>query len=247
MELRIEMERSVLFDGLAPAAGVRKAVYEVRGSDVALFAMWDKKVRQSVKSVSALSTHVAVLDVADPQAIAGVEQDAPTEACSTASTLVPSEHPTIEKLVAKLLEADLGDEFRHAKSLFLAKRLSEIVTPTPLSANVVKAVDTARVLEGDFIAQSLLLTTVLRNQGIPARVASGLKVDPADRKLKFYMWTEAWQGEQWLPIDAVTGLIAGLDCLKMFDSDLSEDNPYSAILPVFENMQHIQVKLLETE
>ena len=81
---------------------------------------------------------------------------------------------------------------------------------------------------------ALLLTALLRNRGIPAKVAYGIQANESKQSAGYYMWVEAWVGERWLSIDAMTGRAVGLNCLKMKDSSLPGDNAYPLINPILE-------------
>lgn len=107
---------------------------------------------------------------------------------------------------------------------------------------------TIRDTQADCVEQAILLTALLRSQQIPARVASGLAIDPENKNLmRFKMWTEAWLSNRWIPLDATTGQVVGADHVKMKDSDLADDNPYKAILPVMQELNGLELKVVSQE
>lgn len=250
MELGSKLGKTAIFYGLAPAEKDKTAVYMVEGSKIDLYAMWDKKVRQVVKSISALSSQVTVADVTNSQAIAEIPQDEPTELHLGSSKLVNSDHTYIEELAAELFgEKVQPSESQAAKAervLKLTKSVATAISELPETASISSSIYTARKRKGNNTAKAILLTALLRNRGIPTRLASGMKVDGSASRLKYYLWPEAWIGSRWLPMDASEGKVAGPGCLKMLDTALEGNNPYTSILPVYGAMDNIKVTLTES-
>ena len=100
--------------------------------------------------------------------------------------------------------AELGDGIR--SSWALAKKTAlwvhenteyEISVPDPVAC-----LETGK---GDSAAQSLLLASLLRAGGIPARIVGGLLYN--GEKFGKHSWVEAWMGDVagWIPLDPATG------------------------------------------
>lgn len=241
--LKTLLGQSVVFQG-NPPPNSKTAAYAVDGSNMDLYAAWSKNVRQSVKSVSALRSEVTVLDVSDAKAMSQIEPLPPEEEDLEASTQIPAQHPAIQDLAVELAS---GATQPRPLALALTQGVQRKLKKTDFEAGIATALETARRREGDCTEHAMLLVALLRNRGIPARVASGLKIDEGVSRLVFHMWTEAWVDDRWLPLDAMTGGIAGVDCLKMSDSSLAGENPYPEVFAVFDKMPHFQVELLRSE
>jgi hypothetical protein len=85
------------------------------------------------------------------------------------------------------------------------------------------ATEAAKSREGDCSEFAVLLAAMLRANKIPARIAVGLVYLEHSQAIGFHMWTEAYLGGRWIPLDATLadGGI-GPDHLKIGDTALAE-------------------------
>ena len=233
------LDRYAEFSGDPPSASDKLASYRVESTNFNIFSLWSSNVRQQVKSLTALSARVRVNDVSDSEVMKTIESEPPTADYSEASQLIPSDHPTIEDLATRLAQDAKTDSEKVVK---LTQSVSQLFKATVFSASVKSPVETVRHMYGNTAELSMLLTALIRNRGIPARVASGLRIDRSKNACVFHMWTEAWLDGRWIPVDPITGVITGIDCLKMSDTSMKATNPYDAILPVFERINMIRVR-----
>lgn len=241
MEYGSNLNKSVEFTGPPPQPDARSAVYQIDGSRSD--SIWDKHVRQTVISLSALSTQLTIHDLQDTQSIAGIPQQKPSEQSLQASPLLQFDHPSVQKLASTILDANNPIPVTpQAKAFALAEGLTQLVHSSEASPAIASALETARRLEGDGPARAVLLVALLRGQGIPAQFAAGLKFNPKTSRFHFHLWTEAWWEGRWFPIDPMTGNLASASCLKMVGSTFSDENPYRDILPVFEAMDRIKIR-----
>ena len=129
--------------------------------------------------------------------------------------------------VSKLTEA----VFRKLKKEPLSRQFS-----TPTQAIQQQA--------GDCKAHSILLIAALRERGIPARAASGLRIVNAGDEIVaiYHMWCEAWVNERWLPLDPFAGSVGvGVDHIKFLESSLDENNPNSVMVSVLKTMKELTI------
>ena len=130
----------------------------------------------------------------------------------------------------------------------LTRRVHQEIPQAPLGRSISGPMKTLQRKTGDCVAHTLLLTSLLRAQKIPARAVSGLRIDPDDAtQMQFHTWTEAWLAGRWLPLDSTTGRVAGPDRLKFSDSCLTNDNPYEIILPTLRQTPGLQVRVKSVE
>lgn len=240
-QLKAQLTASGEYSGNPTTPDSRSATYIVNGSRIHLYAMWSKTVRQTVRSVNALTTEVTIHREAS-EAFSEIPQDTPSEDHLATSELVQAKDPALSAFAAKLLN--------HSEPLSpreIAERLTQGVFEStrklPLSEQIAGALETHRRRQGDAIAHAILLTALLRNQGIPARVAGGIQVDASNSRTRFYMWTEAWVDQRWLSLDAMSGQETGLDCIKMSDTPMNDANPYEYVLPIVDQLQQIKMEL----
>ncbi len=247
-----------LFDSLQQA---RKVVYIIErnaqetGAEV--FNLLAKSPQQQVVSSNALTAQATILKL-DLEQLAKVADDAvveqPGATYRVASALVISDSQVVKQLAEELLgdlsaNVDTGNSATSiAKALRMTHGLHEKLTEKPLDRQVASPLQTIRDMQADCVEQAFLLTALLRSQQIPARVASGLAIDPENKnQMRFKMWTEAWLSNRWIPLDATTGQVVGADHVKMQDSDLADDNPCNAILPVIQEFKGLELKVVSHE
>lgn len=233
------LERTVPLEGPLPPANAQRAVYSVEGSNLDFYAIWSKNVRQTVASTSALSAEVTVHDLTRPETLSKVKPDEPIAHHSAASALIQSDHADISDMASRHVTDELS---REETALKLAQVVAQEIKLTELSANKASARETLRRRQGDFVDRSFLLVALLRNQQIPARVAAGIKLNAEKSAFEFYMWSEAWLDDHWLPLDSVTGAIPSAHCLKLEDSAMNDANPYGLMFRVFDRMQYMKLR-----
>ena len=86
---------------------------------------------------------------------------------------------------------------------------------------------------GDCSEHAVLLAATCRARGIPARVAIGLLYSAEDQAFQYHMWNEVWIKDRWIPLDATLGQGGIGAChLKLRDSSLARQTPYSMVSPV---------------
>lgn len=92
------------------------------------------------------------------------------------------------------------------------------------STTLLAANDVHKTLRGDCTEHAVLLTALLRSEGVPARVAVGFVYRPNPESFVPHMWTEAWIDGTWLPLDSTLGADrVGVSHLKVSDSALGDD------------------------
>jgi transglutaminase/protease-like cytokinesis protein 3 len=108
----------------------------------------------------------------------------------------------------------------------------------------------ARTLEGDCTEHAVLSAAMCRAAGVPSRTAVGLiYVDSGrDPVFGFHMWTEAWTGESWRPIDATLGRgFVGATHLKIADHSWHDTQSLTPLLPVFRVLGKVGIEVLEAK
>ncbi len=124
------------------------------------------------------------------------------------------------------------------------------LTKKNFSTAMASAAEVAEHLEGDCTEHAVLLSAMLRAKKIPSRIAAGLVYIPGVNSFGGHMWTEAFLGEEWIPLDATMGRAGiGAAHLKMSESALDEDAPFpvSAFLPLFQGLGKLKIDVLKAE
>lgn len=159
----------------------------------------------------------------DFQQITGPDQEKVytyTIAKAEPSSLSVPAYGGFPKEVANYLEPSLEIESTHKKITDAAKKIiGEKTDPltdarkitTWVFKNVAKkmvdttsALDTLRSMEGECQAHAHLLAALLRADGIPAKVVSGVVYSPDIGGFLYHSWDEVYLG-RWVPVDAAFG------------------------------------------
>jgi hypothetical protein len=108
------------------------------------------------------------------------------------------------------------------------------------------AAEVARTHEGDCTEHGVFLAALARARGIPARVAIGLVYLKGTQSFFYHLWTEAYIGDRWIPLDATIARGGiGADHLKIATTNLAGASAYSAFLPVAEVVGQMKIEVVE--
>jgi hypothetical protein len=236
------------FKSVQPLAVAGRSRYLIEldysyGTPLNLLERISSNVSQTVISKGAYSLEVTVYPVPlQGDLPAGLSHQQPTNNDRQPTPIIQSSFPTIENLARELAA---GTEEPSQLAQQLTAGVHAKLTRTPFTRDFLSAVDTLQRGQGDSTEYAVLLTALLRNRGIPARVASGIQVDPKEPgKMVFHAWTEAWIVDRWIPLDATQEEPVALDRIKLRDSALSSENPYELVLPVLELLDSLTVTRL---
>ncbi|MFO1000025.1 MAG: transglutaminase-like domain-containing protein [Planctomycetaceae bacterium] len=95
---------------------------------------------------------------------------------------------------------------------------------SPFSTSMQPASQILKTMQGDCTEHAVLLSALMRCQGIPSRVVIGFIYVPNPSAFMPHMWTEAFVDGKWIPFDSTRGPIGiGVTHLKVADSVLSDD------------------------
>ncbi|RMF43217.1 MAG: hypothetical protein D6753_05770 [Planctomycetota bacterium] len=234
--LDLMLQRGVSLSGEIPQPPPERMIYGV-DSRVDLFTKIPASPRQQVRSRSALELEIETVGAAlvQPSVPASDEE---LESALAASATITSEDPAVEMLAAKWQDGSastVSDQILH-----VASELAQAIEETQFDAAVATAAEVATAGRGDCVEHAVLLCAILRHLDIPARVVSGLAPDADRLTARFFMWCEAWDGEKWLPIDALSGQALSALPIELVRSELPGANPYGPILDVYEMMPQMR-------
>lgn len=165
----------------------------------------------------------------------------PTDADLAASPLVQVDAPAVQQLKrqAAIQGSDPGKQ-----AIELERFVHETIDEKNFSQGFLSAAEVAQGKTGDCTEHAVLLMALLRAQGIPARGALGLVyVDYGEKKgFAYHMWTEAWVGDRWLPLDATRGKGGiGVEYIKVTQTDLSGSGAFAAFMPVTQVIGQLEI------
>ena len=230
-----------------PATGVplenphqrKRAVYRVTLLDENPVNVFPSSATQRVKGVDEKTAEIEVVQVSSP----GPTQEQTSPEDLAGSTLIQVDDPRIQGLAFSVAKKE-RDPMKIAMAL--EEFVHDKVERKDYTRAFDSAADVARKLQGDCTEHSVLLAALCRARDIPSRVASGL-VAYRDG-FAYHMWTEAWTGAQWTPLDATLGRGGiGVGHIKLVDSNLSGANSFAALLPVLRVINRLQIRVVEVE
>jgi hypothetical protein len=181
----------------APAA-VTRARYRIAGLPKQVESSWLSGPGQVVVANPAPGTFIIEVDqMSAPEHKAFPMQidDSKLKHFLASTSYSRTDDSSIRETAAEALHGvtDAWDAARRLRAL-----VSREISPSRSMA-FASASDTLREKKGDCSEQSVLLATLARSAGIPARCVMGLVYQ--DGAFNRHMWTEVWVG-RWQPIDA---------------------------------------------
>jgi transglutaminase-like putative cysteine protease len=113
----------------------------------------------------------------------------------------------------------------------LTRHVGKHMRLSPFSTSLQPASTVAKNLRGDCTEHAVLLSALMRSQGIPSRVALGFVYVPNPTSFAPHMWTEAFLDGRWVPFDSTRGPNGiGLTHLKVSDSALTDETGSGSVL-----------------
>lgn len=178
--------------------------------------------------------------------------DAEREAALKPSAMVDQDDPAVRALHAQAPKRGAIGSAERAEGW--RRFVHRTIRAKDLSVGLATASETARTKTGDCSEHAVLLAALLRADGIPARVVSGLTYADAFAGQKnvfgYHMWSQALLGEgdraRWVDLDATLGDATPFDATHIAlgvttFSELSGDNPMLTLVPLLGRLE-IQVE-----
>ena len=200
---------------------------------------------QAVKSIDAHTAEITVYAIRPGRADGNghAPADPPTEDDRRPNSYIQSDDPLIVADAKKAAGSET-DPWRVAMAL--ERYVDREVKDKNLTQAFATAAEVAKSREGDCTEHAVFLAALCRARGIPARVAIGLVYIEGSGAFGYHMWTEAYIGQRWVPIDATLargGIGAGH--LEIAHTNLKGASAYSAFLPVVQILGRLKIEIVE--
>ncbi len=112
------------------------------------------------------------------------------------------------------------------------------------------AAEVAQSQQGDCTEHAVLLASLCRVRGIPARAVSGLIYIPSQHSFGFHMWNEVWIQDRWIPLDATLGL-GGIGAGHIKFAELEEGQTdslgISSLLPIMNLIGQMRIEVVDSK
>jgi hypothetical protein len=144
--------------------------------------------------------------------------------------------------VARAVGEPIADPWKRCQSL--EKWVDENMKSSDFTVGFSTAADTIRSRRGDCSEHSVLLTALCRAAGVPSRAAMGLVYVESLHAFGYHMWTEVNIGGEWYALDGTIGEgSVGGEHLKILDGSLKGASAMGALLPIFQVMGKLEIKV----
>jgi transglutaminase-like putative cysteine protease len=220
---------------------IRYGVRVAEGSATQAFPAASYQAVQAAADGSVEITVVALRP--DAPSPAGAAQVPPGEADRRPNPFIESDDPQIVQAAAANGGADPDPWTTAVRLEAFVKAYLEEVNFSQLFATAGEAF---RSKKGDCSEHAMLLCALLRARGIPARTAVGLVYVEGAQAFGYHMWTEAYIGDRWMPLDATVGR-GGISAayLKVSDTNFDGVAPLTTLLPVTKLLGKLKIEILE--
>lgn len=124
-----------------------------------------------------------------------------------ATDFLQHQEPLLRKLASGVKPGPNGGERDTAEGL--RRLVAEHLRAKNLDSVMASALEAARNGAGDCTEHAMLLAALLRAEGIPSRVVSGMiymdRFAGEEDLFGYHMWTQAWIDGRWIDLDATLG------------------------------------------
>lgn len=229
----------------------RKAVFLLSVPDGAMPELPTTGV-QRVAKASEQSSRVAI----GGEPVAAPEEDAKNEAYLASTSMLRHDDPEVRKLAEKAT-AGMGPE-KPARAEAMRKFVEKYVKTKDLDVGFASASEVARTRHGDCSEHGVLLAALLRADGIPARVVSGLVyVESAEGAsggiFGYHMWAQALlerDGKHvWVDLDGTLPGPRAFDAthIALATSALGEGEEATSLATILPLMGRLSIKVESAE
>lgn len=142
------------------------------------------------------------------------------------TALMPTADPMLQRMASR---GTVGKKQAIDQCLSLEKHVGSTLTFSPFSTNLLPANMVAKQKKGDCTEHAILLATLMKIRGIPARIASGLILTPGRPGFTGHVWVEAQIQGNWYPFDSTSPMSSRQVRIKLADSSFDEDSQSSGL------------------
>ncbi|WP_166820276.1 transglutaminase-like domain-containing protein [Thalassoroseus pseudoceratinae] len=243
-ELDLSMDTMVSVKPIPNAHRTRKIVYRIFVPGADIKSTIPSEPYQTVDR-SDESTAEVVVTAVDPQ---GTGKTSEVDSVYLQATrFLQTGDPNVQALSAQVPETITEPA---EVAIRLEKIVHETLTNKNFSTALASAAEVAASREGDCTEHAVLLAALLRVKKIPSRIAVGLVYVDSLNGFGGHMWTEAFLGGQWVPLDATLGQGGiGAAHIKLAESSFADDAPapVTTFLPLMNILGQIEIEVLEVE
>ena len=234
----------------APAGDLHRALrakYRVQLKEGSPARTFPAQRSQQVEATD--DPHAAMLTVTPlrPESMTVDRDPTPDNAFRASNPLVQSDDPRVKELAAQAVAGAADDAARAAA---IERFAHEFIEEVSFSQAFATATDVLASRRGDCTEHAVLVASLARAVGLPARVAVGLVYTQSNGQAGFayHMWNELYVDGQWIAYDATLGLGGiGGGHIKLSDSHLAEGTALASFLPVVQVMGRLRIEVVAVD
>lgn len=229
---------------IARPSRLRRAVFDLSVADGEMPRL-PSTGAQSVEAIDAGVGQRLTVDVALRQ----TEQAADAQKCLGASDLINTTDARVVELSGRAVRGVRDDPLKRAEAIRLF--VHRYIRRKSLGVGLASAAEVARSPEGDCTEHAVLTAAMLRAQGLPARVATGLVLvdEIAGRRSIFgyHMWTQALIDGCWVDFDATQPHRFDATHIALSVSALDDGALLGEITSILPLMGRLRIEVVELE
>jgi transglutaminase-like putative cysteine protease len=243
-ELDLAVKTLVRTQRIQDAYKTKKAVYRIKHPEADPSKFLINGGNQSVRRIS---EHEAELTVTALRPKASVRVVKTEEQYSDASRYLQIRDRNVIRH-AERAAGNAIDPWRSAVKM--EKYVNEKLVKKNFSTALASAAEVAKDLQGDCTEHAVLLAAMLRVKRIPSRLCVGLVYIDRESAFGGHMWTEAYIGGEWIPLDATLGKGGiGAAHIKLAQSSFADSaaEPATAFLPLLNALGKMEIEVVSTK
>ncbi len=155
-----------------------------------------------------------------------------------------------QRVVEHARRAAAGETNQRIIAQRMERYVNKKLTNKNFSTALASAAEVAETLAGDCTEHAVLLAAMLRAQKIPSRIAVGLVYIESRSSFGGHMWTEAFLGGKWIPLDATLGQGGiGAAHIKLAESSFADDAPapITTFIPLLNVLGKMKIEVIKAE
>ena len=163
------------------------------------------------------------------------------------STMVDSSDVAITELAAVAVSTVPPEASTREQAEALREAVYHWISKKGLTTAFASASETVRSHEGDCSEHGVLLAAMLRAEGIPSRVASGLVWMDGLDAFGWHMWTQAFIDGQWIDLDATLRVPFTVGHILVATSALEDGDGQRELLALLGLLGNLEVEVVRVD
>lgn len=199
------------------------------------------------QTIAGKQGNTLLLQIDRSGSLAPRQLSAAREPCRRSSTMIDSSDAAIQKLATDAIATLPPDQPVAVRAEALREAVYLWIARKGLATAFASASETVRSREGDCSEHGVLLAALLRAEGIPARVASGLVWMDGVNAFGWHMWTQAFIDGQWIDLDATLPVPFTVGHILVATSALEDGDGQRELLALLGLLGNLEIEVVRVD